>query len=121
MTCTVEDCGRRARARGWCHKHYMRWYVHGDPLTVLPKPGNRNRGPAANGWKGDDAGYRAAHERVRRAFGAAEEHTCLCGKQAQDWSYDGLTGYSLDINEYTALCTSCHCKRDRTHRNFGRV
>lgn len=31
--CTIEGCGKRAIARGWCSKHYKRWKKHGDPLT----------------------------------------------------------------------------------------
>lgn len=37
--CSIDGCdkpARRSRA-GWCEKHYMRWYRHGDPMTVLPR------------------------------------------------------------------------------------
>jgi hypothetical protein len=37
-TCSVEDCGLRVMARGWCRKHYERWSRTGDPLKVR-KPG----------------------------------------------------------------------------------
>ena len=30
-TCSVEDCDRPARTRGWCQRHYRRWQRHGDP------------------------------------------------------------------------------------------
>lgn len=37
-TCSViengKPCGKPARTRGWCGKHYMRWLQHGDPLIV---------------------------------------------------------------------------------------
>lgn len=29
MTCSIEDCGSRVLARGWCQRHYARWYRHG--------------------------------------------------------------------------------------------
>lgn len=29
--CSIEGCDREVNSRGWCHKHYYRWYVHGDP------------------------------------------------------------------------------------------
>jgi hypothetical protein len=34
--CAVEDCGDLAAPgrKGWCDKHYKRWYKHGDPLAV---------------------------------------------------------------------------------------
>lgn len=33
-TCAISDCGRRTAARGWCWKHYLRWYRHGDPVNL---------------------------------------------------------------------------------------
>jgi HNH endonuclease/NUMOD4 motif len=32
--CSIEDCGRPARTRGWCGRHYQRWCNHGDPLCL---------------------------------------------------------------------------------------
>lgn len=34
-TCAVSDCTALAYCRGWCQKHYQRWRVHGDPLSVM--------------------------------------------------------------------------------------
>lgn len=33
--CSVEGCDNPVRGRGWCGKHYMRWYKHGDVNTKL--------------------------------------------------------------------------------------
>ena len=33
--CKIDDCHKIAKARGWCGMHYMRWWAHGDPNTVL--------------------------------------------------------------------------------------
>lgn len=33
-TCSMDRCGNRVQARGWCPKHYARWYEHGDPAYV---------------------------------------------------------------------------------------
>ncbi len=30
--CSIPDCGKEVRARGWCIKHWKRWYKSGDPL-----------------------------------------------------------------------------------------
>lgn len=30
-TCTIEGCGKKMLARGWCSMHYRRWRVTGDP------------------------------------------------------------------------------------------
>lgn len=34
-TCTIDGCGGRHEARGWCHKHYTRWRRYGDPERLL--------------------------------------------------------------------------------------
>lgn len=33
-TCSIEGCPNKHEARGWCSKHYQRFLVTGDPLTV---------------------------------------------------------------------------------------
>lgn len=33
MECSIDDCDLPVRCRGWCSPHYMRWYLHGDPLA----------------------------------------------------------------------------------------
>lgn len=30
--CSIPDCGKPFRARGWCRAHYMRWLRYRDPL-----------------------------------------------------------------------------------------
>ena len=36
-TCAIEGCGRKARARGWCHMHYKRWWRNGQAPDA-PEP-----------------------------------------------------------------------------------
>lgn len=31
--CKIDGCGKPSRTRGWCNKHWLRWYRHGDPLA----------------------------------------------------------------------------------------
>lgn len=40
MSCSIGDCTSPAKARGWCNRHYLRWFHHGDPLTVLQIKGD---------------------------------------------------------------------------------
>lgn len=35
-TCSVEDCGRQTKARGWCNTHYTRWQLYGDVRADVP-------------------------------------------------------------------------------------
>lgn len=32
--CSIESCGRKHYAKGWCNLHWKRWRKHGDPSTV---------------------------------------------------------------------------------------
>lgn len=34
-TCKIDHCNLPSRSRGWCEKHYVRWYRHGSPHTTL--------------------------------------------------------------------------------------
>lgn len=40
--CSVPDCGKPVKGRGWCAAHYHRWTRHGDPMG-----GNTPYGEAA--------------------------------------------------------------------------
>lgn len=43
LLCSIQDCTAPALSRGWCSKHYQRWYQHGDPLAMAVRkpPGPR--------------------------------------------------------------------------------
>lgn len=43
--CSVEGCGSRHLARGWCNKHWKRWRQYGDPLAPQRPPVNRHLPP----------------------------------------------------------------------------
>lgn len=123
-TCSIERCEEPLKARGWCSMHYSRWRQHGDPLFLAPR-------------RRDDAGYAAAHDRVKQDRGRAADHSCVqCGKQARDWAYDGKdpderqgegrrNAYSLDPAHYQPFCRSCHMKHDgvapRKTRNWVNI
>lgn len=47
--CSVEGCGAPHDAKGYCHSHYKRWKLHGNPLIVKV-------GPRGSGWR-DRKGY----------------------------------------------------------------
>lgn len=53
--CLIQDCANQGRTRGWCPKHYTRWWTYGDPLFICP-PRPKNTTPAIVIVK-----YNAAH------------------------------------------------------------
>lgn len=41
--CSIPECDRPSRKRGWCGRHYDRWWRHGDPLVVRLVVGDYER------------------------------------------------------------------------------
>ena len=35
--CKIEDCSSKHYARGWCSKHWKRWWTHDDPMFTMHK------------------------------------------------------------------------------------
>lgn len=76
-----------------------------------------------------DPTYGAIHLRLNREAGAARHHMCECGQPAEQWAYQH-TGdpelvdeqgrhYSADLDDYEAMCRSCHNKFDIAHGQRG--
>lgn len=63
--CEVEDCERRATARGMCDTHYARWRRHGTTDELAPR---RRRRPTAEELLDEKrawySAWRAAHPLV---------------------------------------------------------
>jgi hypothetical protein len=65
-------------------------------------------------WKGDAVGYRAAHDRVRKARGKAS--TCVFGCVSRFYVWANLTDQYHDLDDYAPMCQSCHLKFDNARR-----
>lgn len=92
------------------------------------KIGAANSGKNAGNWKGDDVGYVALHERVRRVMvrvcshcGSTESPEAALKRDAVGPLKVGqmrVSGkmrnvtYSVDVNDYFCLCTPCHRQYD---------
>jgi hypothetical protein len=59
--------------------------------------------------------------RVRAVRGRAQEHTCECGKPAEQWAYthsgpaeltSEVGAYSVDPSFYVPMCVPCHKRAD---------
>ena len=74
--CTIEDCPKPLRARGWCEAHYARWKRHGDPLAgaTAHLPG---RGCTVHDCQRphEARGYCSTHYAVERTHGDPEGGT----------------------------------------------
>lgn len=116
--CTVRACDGTAFGRGLCSSHYY--------LAIYS--GLIERQPRA---LKATVGYVGAHNRVRMAKGFAHQYTCECGSQARDWALqptavDVLTDeqgqtYSLNVDDYKAMCKPCHNTLDAKTRKAAEV
>lgn len=65
--CAIDDCNERHYGRGWCRKHWKRWYTHGDPLYLAPPPPVRLCSLPGCDRKHTGHGYCSSHlSRLRR-------------------------------------------------------
>lgn len=67
-TCSIEGCDKPIRARGWCIKHWKRWYRHGDPMTVMAQQRATCEVPGCNN-PAHGHGYCIAHYHKWRRHG----------------------------------------------------
>ena len=63
--CKIDDCNNNIYARGWCSKHYRRWYKHGDPVI------SKNRRET---WKGRHPCIIDGCNNIRVAQGYCKKH-----------------------------------------------
>lgn len=91
---------------------------HGIAARVAAK--RDQRGPKNHAWKGDDAGYAAAHLRVASARGAPSLCESCGTTSAAKFEWANLTKNYTDPNDYVRLCVSCHHQMDGTVQNLRR-
>lgn len=121
------------------HRQGMRWACDCDcGRTTLVRSGDLNAGSVSSCGdstthrRDPDAGYTAAHDRVRRDRGSIHLHECTdCRAPARHWSYnhtdpderlaEGLSvkpiAYSLNSEHYSPRCVPCHKRFDLDHIN----
>ena len=76
-TCSIDDCGNPVQARGWCVKHYTRWYTHGNPMTVKRRsPQLPHSGPVRIPLEYVDPAMRSMAWAGQQRFNAAMVKRC---------------------------------------------
>jgi hypothetical protein len=96
--CSVENCDRPAKARGWCNKHWYRWRAHGDPQ-----------------WRPDQTGFDTL-----RILTATPPQDCILWPGFKDpngygrvWFKGGYrlshrVSYQINVDEIPAHIDVCH-------------
>lgn len=118
-SCAVPGCDRDYLCKGLCRLHWER--QHRTGTTDDPEP---RSGPLNAAWKGDDAGYAAAHLRMSRQPRPPACEQCGTTDGRFEWALkpDVPAGsllrsskgyrYSTDPSHYANLCKACHNNLD---------
>ena len=120
--CKIEDCTKKIyiKKAGMCRSHYEKSKYQYLITAAVP-----TTAPCS---------YDAAHQRVRYWRGRPSQYLCVCGSQAEEWSYRNYSEYemtgqrqklypngtygwinsrwSTHVKDYDALCVRCHEERD---------
>lgn len=91
-----------------------------SPQGELNRLASMPKGSKHWNWKGKP-NLLTLHKRLHRRYGKAKERQCVkCPKQALDWA--NITGnYTDKIEDYAAMCRSCHEKMDYTEERRERT
>lgn len=110
-TCTIEGCEARRIARGWCHRHYKRWQVHGAPtgvgLDLGPMVGTSEERFLAKVVKvGECWIWQGKHTPAGYGMFRRDGKSQYCHR----WSYEHFTGNSIpDGYQVDHLCRTPSC------------
>lgn len=69
--CCIDDCSSPVLARGWCRKHYLRWFRNGDPLILVDRLATAKRGqelPQFKHGKWKNPLYPTWHTMMKRCY-----------------------------------------------------
>lgn len=84
--CSIEGCGRKHRARGWCLKHYTQWQKKGNPLHKVVKKECIEEGCTTLVGKNSRAGLCRSHwcyrDKLEKVYGISwEEYQKILKRQ----------------------------------------
>ncbi len=75
-------------------------------------------GPKNALWKGDGATKYAFHRRLYSRFGKPTKCSVCETEESDHYDYANLSGRYEDIEDYAAMCRSCHSKYDAKINNI---
>src|SRR5438105_3115867 len=50
-SCSIANCSRPVRGRGFCNRHYLKWWQYGDPLAGTLRAENGTGGRHSQGYR----------------------------------------------------------------------
>lgn len=139
LRCSIPDCDAPVLCRGWCNKHYQRWYRCGDAAyeAVVQRPsleygcqqcGERFMGKQSRTKDGRNKFCsKACHNAAMREAGT------IAGPNNPNWKGGATTLHKQRPHPYTQqairrpiyerdgwACRVCGMTNDESHERFGR-
>jgi len=109
--CSIEGCTQPAKTRGWCNKHYLRWWTHGDPHAVQQR--ERGTGMMLRGYLhvripehplANARGYVPEHRRVAWDAGLFDDPSLVVHHVDGDPTNNALNNLCpMTVSEHVAL------------------
>jgi len=109
--CKIDGCENITQSRGWCGKHYMRWYTHGEPnKTMLP----RDRECSIKGChkKHVAKGLCGNHYMMKSKYGRTHTVVCQHGHTAGG-------RISREYVVYHGMISRCYSETNKAYKNYG--
>ena len=113
--CSVK-CSNSTRNPVWLHTPEL---IKKNTNRLLKLIENEETHPR---WKGDDVGYIALHQWVRKHKGEPNECEMCKTKTAKKFEWANISGeYKRELNDWTRLCTKCHHEYDNIYTKLWKT
>jgi hypothetical protein len=96
--CTVPGCGKKHSARGYCIRHYTRWFVHGDVSVNKNDKGGISKHPLYGSFYGMIGRCHNPAHSSYHLYGARGVYVC------DRWRHD-FAAWLADMGERPPGCT----------------
>ncbi len=109
-TCKIKDCKKKHKAKGYCNKHYLRLWNHGDPLFT--KQNREHSGYCSilgckNKYKAK--GYCSRHYLKYRKYG---DPFCVVKEQHGMWG-------TPEYYTWRDMINRCYYNKDESYQHYG--
>lgn len=106
----MSETHKKNPSRYWLGKHFTEEHKQKILVNLKTTTGSEN-----SNWKGDDVGYTALHDWVRRWLGTPSFCEQCKTTESKKFEWANISGeYKRDVTDWKRLCKKCHVAFDNT-------